>query len=68
MQLSCAPSHWTAAYKTSDALEDPDSKEKQFTVLRYLVTCNNWCVYKSQEHKNMCGKALGGAALPSTPP
>ena len=38
MQLSCASSPRTAAYQTSDALVDPDSREKQFTVLRYHVT------------------------------
>ena len=66
MQLSCAPSHRTVAYQTSDVLVDPDNREKQFTVLRYLVS-NNRCAHKSQEHKITCGKTLGGAALPSTP-
>ena len=52
-------------YQTSDALVDPDSMEKQFTVLRYHVTCNNGARINN---KIMCGKALRGAALPSTPP
>ena len=68
MQPSCAPSHRTTTYQTNDALVDPDSREKQFTVLSYHVTCNNRYAHKSQEHKITCGKALGGAALPSTPP
>ena len=37
MQLSRTPSHRTTAYQTSDALVDHDSREKQFTVLRYHV-------------------------------
>jgi len=39
MQPSYVSSHRTTAYQTSDALVDPDSREKQFTVLRYHVTC-----------------------------
>ena len=30
----------------------PDSRKKQFIVLRYHVTCNNKCAHKSQDHKN----------------
>jgi len=55
MQLSFAPSHKTTAYQTSDALVNSDSREKQFTVLRYHVTYNNRCAHKSQEHKITCG-------------
>jgi len=68
MQPSCVPSHRITANQTSGVLVDPDSREKQFTVLRYHVTSNNKCTHKSQEHKITCGKALGVAALPSTPP
>ena len=68
MQPSCALSYKITAYQTNDALVDPDSREKQFTLLRYHVICNNRCVHKSQEHKITCGKALGGAALSSTSP
>jgi len=49
------PSHMTAAYQISDALVDPDRREKLFIILRYHVTCNNRCAHKSQEHKNTCG-------------
>ena len=55
-------------YQTSGALVDPDSRETEFTVLRYHVTSNNKCTHKSQEHKITYGKALGVAALPGTPP
>ena len=68
MQPSGFPSDRTTAYQTSGVLVDPDSREKQFTVLRYHVTCNNKCAHKSQEHKITCDKVLGGAAFPSTPP
>ena len=64
MEPFCAPSHKTTAYQTSDVLVDPDSREKQFTVLSYHVTCNNKCAHKSQEHKITCGKALRGATHP----
>jgi len=68
MQPSYAPSHRTTAYQTSGELMDHDSRVKQFTVLKYHVTCNNKCAHRSQEHKITCGKTLGGAALQSTPP
>ena len=67
IQPSCSPSHRTTAYQTNDALVDPGSKEKQFIILRYHVTCNNRCAHKSQEYKITRGKARGGAILPSTP-
>ena len=68
MQPSCAPSHKTTAYQISGELVDPNSREKQFTVLRYHVTCNNKYAHRSQEHKVTCGKAPGGADFPSTSP
>ena len=46
MQLSCAPSSRTTTYQISDALVDPDSREKQFNVLMYHVTSNNGSVHK----------------------
>ena len=45
----------TTAYQTNVAFVDPESKEIQFTVLRYHITCNNKCAHKSQEHKITCG-------------
>jgi len=68
MQSFCAPSHRITAYQTSGVLIDHRSREKQFTVLRYHVTCNNRCAHKSQEQKITCDKAFGGTALPSIPP
>jgi len=55
MEPSCAPSYKIVTYQTSVVLVDPDSREKQFTVLKYHVTCNNRCAHKLQEHMITCG-------------
>jgi len=49
MQPSCTPSHKTTAYQTNDALVDSNSRDKQFTLLRYHVTYNNMSAHN---HKN----------------
>ena len=55
-------------YQISDALVDPDSREKQFSVLRYHVTVITGARINLKNIRTRVASKPTRVSLPSTPP